>query len=50
MSLIGESFKNQLIEEGINPEDVVSFLSKYNRKTNTIITKVITKDKVEHII
>jgi hypothetical protein len=49
-SMIGETFRNQLIEEGIEPNDVVSFVSNYNKKTNAIVTVVTMEDGTEKTI
>lgn len=46
--MIGEEFKKQLLKEGINPESVKSFISKYNKKTNRIITIITLDDDAKH--
>lgn len=48
--MIGETFKKRLIEEGIDPYKVLSFVSKYDRKTDTIITVVKLENNKEHTI
>tara|TARA_R110000796_G_scaffold248124_3_gene374575 strand:- start:550 stop:741 length:192 start_codon:yes stop_codon:yes gene_type:complete len=42
--MIGEEFRQQLIDEELNPDEVLAFTSKYNKKTDTIITLVTMKN------
>lgn len=49
-SMIGETFRKQLLEEGVEPDDVASFVSNYNKKTNTIVTVVTMEDGTKKTI
>jgi hypothetical protein len=42
--MISEDFYNQLIEEGINPEEIKSFYSKYDKKTDCIVSVITMND------
>ncbi len=48
--MIGEEFKKQLINEGINPDDVSKFVSKYDKNIKKIVTTVTMEDNSKHTI
>ena len=45
---LSDEIKENLISEGIDPSNVLSFVSKYNKFTNTITTRFILNDGKEH--
>lgn len=48
--MISDEFKERLIEEGINPDNVVKFTTENNKKTRKIITTITLIDGTEHKI
>ena len=48
--VIGATFINELIDAGINTDDVLNFISKYNKKQNTVTTTFKLSNGNEHIL
>lgn len=48
MIKISDEFKERLIKEKINPEDIVKFTTENNKKTKKIITTITLIDGSEH--
>lgn len=45
---LSDEIKENLISKGIDPSNVLSFVSKYNKSTNTITTRFILNDGNKH--
>lgn len=48
--ILSSEFKKQLISEGIDPINILSFTSKYNKKDDVIITSIKMEDGTTHSI
>lgn len=48
--MISDEFKERLIKEGINPDNVVKFTTENNKKTRKIITTITLIDGTQHKI
>lgn len=46
--MISEDLKKKLIDRELEPNDVLDFTSRYSKRLNEIITKVIMKDGTKH--